>query len=175
MAHNDKNFNPSEIDDLMRLFEIEAYRSWAAAELEALEEELEADAALEETEATLDSAMEMAMEEFQRFEEDADRISKEEYNKLVETGERARTMGNLMEKTASVASKKYVEAAINSATASTRAAVKGFPTSLVLQALISPIARTGSASETVKSWPNWSFRECYVVGARWKILSSDAL
>ncbi|KAK4745134.1 hypothetical protein SAY87_011446 [Trapa incisa] len=125
MALNDKNFSPSEIEDLMRLFEIEAYRSWAAAELEAQKEEHEAESALEEAEATLDSAMEMAMEEFRRFEEEADRISKEEYNKLVETAERARTMGNLMEKAASVASKKYVEAAINSATASMRAALKG--------------------------------------------------
>lgn len=125
LALNDKNFDPSEIEDLMRLFEIEAYKSWAAAELEAQEEEIEAEAALEEAEAALDSAMEMAMDEFRRFEEEADRMSREEYDKLVETAERARTMGNLMEKAANVASKKYVEAAINSATASMRSALKG--------------------------------------------------
>ncbi|PKI74835.1 uncharacterized protein LOC116205875 [Punica granatum] len=130
-ALHDKSFDPSTIEDLMRLFEIEAYKSWAAAELEGREEELKAEAVLEEAEAELNSAMERAMDEFRRFEEEADRISKEEHNKLVETAERARTMGNVMEKAASIASKKYVEAAINSATASMRSALKGLSTKKV--------------------------------------------
>ncbi|WJX26221.1 hypothetical protein P8452_15177 [Trifolium repens] len=122
---NDKSFDPSTIEDLMKLFEIESYKAWAAAELEQEIEVEEAEDAMQEAEEQLDSAMERAMDEFRRFEEELERISRDEVDSLVETAEKARKMGNLMEKSASVASKKYIEAALNSATASMKSAWKG--------------------------------------------------
>lgn len=125
-ALHDKNFDPAVIeDDLMRLFELEAYKSWADAELEHLAGAAAAEAEVDWAEAYLDSVMEDAMEEFRRFEEEMDRMAKEEMESLVETGERARRMGSLMEKAATMASKKYIEAAVNSATASMKSAWKG--------------------------------------------------
>ncbi|XP_030518575.2 uncharacterized protein LOC115732056 [Rhodamnia argentea] len=122
----DKNFDPAAIeDDLMRLFELEAYKSWAAAELDHLAEAEAAEAEVDRAEAYLDSVMEGAMEEFRRFEEEMDRMAKEEMEGLVATAERARLMGSLMEKAATVASKKYIEAAVNAATASMKSAWKG--------------------------------------------------
>ncbi|KAG2396341.1 uncharacterized protein LOC124841156 [Vigna umbellata] len=124
-ALQDKNFDPSTIEDLMKLFEIESYKAWAAAELEQDREVEEAEAGMQEAEEYLDSVMETAMDEFRRFEEELERMAKDEMENLVQTAERARKMGNLMEKGASVASKKYIEAALNSATASMKSAWKG--------------------------------------------------
>ncbi|XP_021891580.1 uncharacterized protein LOC110809911 [Carica papaya] len=124
-ALHDKNFDPSAIEDLMKLFEIEAYRSWAALELEQEKEAHEAQISLQEAEEHLDSAMEAAMDEFRRFEEEMERLCKAEMESLVETGEKARKMGDFMEKAATIASKKYMEAALSSATASMKAAFKG--------------------------------------------------
>ncbi|GLT41920.1 hypothetical protein SLA2020_159480 [Shorea laevis] len=124
-ALQDKSFDPATIEDLMKLFEIEAYKSWAAMELELEKEEEEAEVSLQQAEADLDSAMESAMDEFRRFEEEMERLAKAELDSLVRKGESARKMGNLMEKAASVASKKYIEAAMNSAAGSMKAAWKG--------------------------------------------------
>ena len=122
---SDKNFDPSTIEGLMKLFEIESYKEWAAMELELQNEAEAAESAMEQAEDYLDSAMETAMDEFRSFEEELERISKAEMESLVGNAERARKMGNLMEKTASVASKRYIEAAVNSATASMKSAWKG--------------------------------------------------
>lgn len=124
-ALQDKSFDPSTIEDLMKLFEIDAYKSWAAMELEQRKEVEEAEAAMQQAERYLDSAMESAMDEFRCFEEELESLSKAELNSLEETAERARKMGNTMEKTAAVASKRYMEAAMNSATASMKSAWKG--------------------------------------------------
>jgi acetoin utilization deacetylase AcuC-like enzyme len=124
-ALQDKSFDPSSIEDLMKLFEIESYKSWAAMELEQQKEAEEAESAMQEAEEYLDSAMESAMDEFRRFEEELESMSKAEMNSLVKTAENARKMGNSMEKTAAIASKRYMEAAMNSATASMKAAWKG--------------------------------------------------
>ena len=124
-ALQDKNFDPSTIEDLMKLFEIESYKAWAAAELEQQKEVEEAEAAMQQAEDYLDSVMEGAMDEFRRFEEELERMSKAEMESLVETAERARKMGKLTEKAASIASKRYIEAALNSATASMKSAWKG--------------------------------------------------
>ncbi|XP_057433904.1 uncharacterized protein LOC130726616 [Lotus japonicus] len=124
-ALQDKNFDPSTIEDLMKLFEIESYKAWAAAELEQDQELEEAEAAMEQAENYLESAMESAMDEFRRFEEELERMSRDEVDSLVQTAESARKMGNLMEKAASVASKRYIEAALNSATASMKSAWRG--------------------------------------------------
>jgi hypothetical protein len=124
-ALQDKSFDPSTIEDLMKLFEIDAYKSWAAMELEQQKEVEEANAAMQQAERYLDSAMESAMDEFRRFEEEMETLSKTEPNSLEETAERARKMGNSMEKTAAIASKRYMETAMNSATASMKSAWKG--------------------------------------------------
>lgn len=115
----------------MKLFEIEAYRSWASMELEQENEVKETQVALQNAESYLDSAMEEAMEEFRRFEEEMERMAKQELESLEETAENARKMGNLMEKAASIASKRYIEAAVNSATASMKSAWKGLSSNKV--------------------------------------------
>lgn len=123
-ALQDKNFDPSTIEDLMKLFEIESYKAWAAMELEQEKEVEEAETQMKETEDYLDSVMESAMEEFRRFEEEMNQTATAEYSSLVNVAEKARKMGKSMEKTATVASKKYIEAAVNSATASMKSAMK---------------------------------------------------
>ncbi|KAL6329395.1 hypothetical protein AAG906_017710 [Vitis piasezkii] len=112
-ALSDKNFDPSTIEELMKLFELEAYKSWASLELEQQKEVEEAEISMKEAEAYLDSVMDSAMEEFRLFEEELERTSKAEYDSL------------LMEKAATIASKKYIEAAMNSATSTMKMAWKG--------------------------------------------------
>ncbi|KAK9287245.1 hypothetical protein L1049_015658 [Liquidambar formosana] len=124
-ALQDKSFDPSTIEDLMKLFEIEAYNAWAAMELEHQQDVEEAEISLQQAEDYLDSVMENAMDEFRRFEEELERMSKAELDSLVKTAETARKMGNIMEKSAAIAAKKYIEAAVNSATASMKSAWKG--------------------------------------------------
>ncbi|XP_027113126.1 uncharacterized protein LOC113760884 [Coffea eugenioides] len=123
-ALQDKNFDPSTIEDLMRLFELESYKAWAAMELEQEKEVQEAESCVEEAEEYLDSVMESAMEEFRRFEEEMNRACQAEYDSLVNVAESARKMGRSLEKAATNASKKYIEAAMNSATASMKSAMK---------------------------------------------------
>lgn len=124
-ALQDKYFDPSTIEDLMKLFEIESYKAWAAMELEQEEEVKEAETSMQQAEDYLDSVMEAAMDEFRRWEEEMERMAKAELKDLEDTADKARKMGNLMEKAAAIASKKYVEAALNSATASMKSAWKG--------------------------------------------------
>lgn len=123
-ALQDKNFDPSTIEDLMKLFELESYKAWAAMELEQEKEVQEAEKYMEEAEDYLDSVMESAMEEFRQFEEEMNRTSKAEYDSLVNVAESARKMGKSLERAATNASKKYIEAAMNSATASMKSAMK---------------------------------------------------
>ncbi|PQQ09403.1 uncharacterized protein Pyn_38500 [Prunus yedoensis var. nudiflora] len=47
-ALQDKSFDPATIEDLMKLFEIEAYKSWAAVELEQQQEVEAAEVAMQE-------------------------------------------------------------------------------------------------------------------------------
>ncbi|KAB5519026.1 hypothetical protein DKX38_023345 [Salix brachista] len=124
-AFQDKNFDPSSTDDVMKLFEIEAYKSWASMELEQEKEVEEAEVAVQEAEDCLESDMESAMDEFRRFEEEMERMARSELESLERAGESARKMGNLLGKAAAIASKKYMEAALNSATASMKTAWKG--------------------------------------------------
>lgn len=130
-ALEDKSFDPSTIEDLMKLFEIDAYNSWAAMELEQQKEAQEAEIAMQEAEDYLDSVMENAMDEFRRLEEELESMSKAELKRLEETAENARKMGNLSEKAATIASKRYIEAALNSATASMKSAWKGISSNKV--------------------------------------------
>lgn len=73
---------------------------------------------MQQAEDYLDSVMEDAMDEFRRFKEGFDRMAEAELQDLVNKSDKARKMGSLMEKAAAVASKRYMEAAMNSATAS---------------------------------------------------------
>ncbi|EXC32996.1 hypothetical protein L484_014776 [Morus notabilis] len=130
-ALSDKNFDPFAIEDLMKLFEVEAYKSWAAMELHLQQEAEDAEFGLQEAEDELNSAMEAAMEEFRLFEEEMERMEKAELNSLEATAESERRMGKLMEKAATVASKRYIEAAMNSAAAAMRSAWKGISSNRV--------------------------------------------
>ncbi|KAF3434958.1 hypothetical protein FNV43_RR22045 [Rhamnella rubrinervis] len=123
-ALQDKNFDPSTIEELMKLFEIEAYKAWAASELQHENEMKEAELSMQQAEDYLDSVMESAVDEFRRFEEEMENMSKAELKRLEDTAEGARKMGKVMEKAATIASKRYVEAALNSATASMKSAWK---------------------------------------------------
>ncbi|KAL3638160.1 hypothetical protein CASFOL_018030 [Castilleja foliolosa] len=123
-ALNDKSFDPSTIEDLMRLFEVEAYKAWANLELHCETEAQEAQDDMEQAEDYLDSAMDSAMAEFHRFEEEMERACRDEHDSLVNVAEKARKLGANLEKAATFASKKYIEAALNSATASMKSAVK---------------------------------------------------
>ena len=58
---------------------------------------------------------------------------REELESLERTAESARTMGKLMEKAATIASKRYIEAALNPATASMKSVGRDFtPTKFIL-------------------------------------------
>ncbi|XP_074301984.1 uncharacterized protein LOC141633404 [Silene latifolia] len=132
----DKNFDPSNIQDLMKLFEVEAYKSWAAMELDCQAEADAAETAMQEAEDELNYAMDSAMDEFQCLEDDLmvkqavaeclsfERQAMAEYNALLTTAEASRKMGKSMEKAATAASNKYIQAALNSATNSMRSASK---------------------------------------------------
>ncbi|KAL6517708.1 hypothetical protein OROMI_033409 [Orobanche minor] len=123
-ALDDKSFDPSTIEDLMKLFEIEAYKAWANIELECKNEVKKAHDHMKESEEYLDSAMDSAMAEFRLFEEEMDRASRLEHDSLVTVAENARKLGEKLEKAATHASKKYIEASVNSAKASMKSAVK---------------------------------------------------
>ncbi|CAM8888809.1 hypothetical protein QQ045_027423 [Rhodiola kirilowii] len=83
-ALTDKSFDPSTIEHLMELFELESYKAWAAAELELTNEAERAEIELREAEEYLDSVMESAMDEFGRFEADFDRMAMVEMKSLKE-------------------------------------------------------------------------------------------
>ncbi|GFQ04690.1 hypothetical protein PHJA_002613000 [Phtheirospermum japonicum] len=123
-ALNDKSFDPSTIEDLMKLFEVEAYKAWANLELDCENEAQEAHDDMKQAEDYLDSVMDSAMAEFRRFEEEMERASRVEHDSLVSVAENARKLGANLEKAATFASKKYIEAALNSATASMKSAVR---------------------------------------------------
>ncbi|KAE8672902.1 transmembrane emp24 domain-containing protein p24delta3-like [Hibiscus syriacus] len=110
-ALRDKNFDPSAMEDLVKLFEIDSYKAWAATELENEEQAKQPEITVQEAEEYLDSVMETAMDEFRRFEEEMERDSRDE----LDAAEEARRMGNLMEKVATIASKLYTEASMKSA------------------------------------------------------------
>lgn len=77
-----------------------------------------------EAEEYLESAMDRAMKEFEMFEQEMERECESEFNGLVQVAERARKVGRSMEKAATFAANKYVEAALNAAGSTMRSAVK---------------------------------------------------
>ncbi|XVF68129.1 hypothetical protein PTKIN_Ptkin10aG0178500 [Pterospermum kingtungense] len=130
-ALQDKNFDPSTIEELMKLFEVESFEAWADMELEQEKEVEKAEKAMQKAEDYLDSVMETAMDEFRWFEEEMEGMSRAELKGLEDTAEKARKRGNLMEKAATFASKKYIEAAVNSASASMKSPHKGISSNKV--------------------------------------------
>ncbi|XP_073064186.1 uncharacterized protein [Primulina eburnea] len=123
-ALEDKNFDPSTVEDLMKLFELEAYKAWASQELDQEEEVAQSESCIKESEEYLVSAMDEAMAEFHRFEEEMDSLCKSEYSSLINLAECARKLGKNMEKAADFAATKYIEAAVGSAVASMKSAAK---------------------------------------------------
>uniref|UniRef100_A0A1D1ZGJ8 2-nonaprenyl-3-methyl-6-methoxy-1,4-benzoquinol hydroxylase n=1 Tax=Anthurium amnicola TaxID=1678845 RepID=A0A1D1ZGJ8_9ARAE len=141
-ALQDKSFDPSRIDDLMRLFEVDAYNAWSAAEAEHRRAAGVAEASMREAEAQLSSLMDAAMEEFGKTEAILERMAVEELEKteaalertatgeasrLVAAAKAAKRMGHALGAAASAASKKYVDAAVASAMATMRSPGNGFP------------------------------------------------
>ncbi|XP_042507543.1 uncharacterized protein LOC122083724 [Macadamia integrifolia] len=124
-ALQDKNFDPSTIEDLLKLYELEAYKAWAAVEAEQESDVQEAEIFMKDAEDYLNSAMESAMDEFRRFEAELDSVCKVELDSLLRVANHTKKIGKSMEKAATIASKKYMEAAILSATASMKSAWKG--------------------------------------------------
>ncbi|XP_073042092.1 uncharacterized protein [Primulina eburnea] len=123
-ALQDKNFDPSTIEDLMKLFELEAYKAWASQELDHGNELARSESYIKESEEYLEEAMEEAMAEFERFEEEMDTLCKSEYSSLINVADSARKLGKNLEKAADFAATKYIEAAVGSATASMKSAAK---------------------------------------------------
>ncbi|CAI9769253.1 unnamed protein product [Fraxinus pennsylvanica] len=107
-----KNFDPSTVENLLRLFEVEAYKAWARVELQQEEEVEEAEIYMKKTEDYLDSVMESAMEEYRVFEKEMNRMAMAEHDSLANVA--SRKMGKSMKKAATFASNKYIEAAANS-------------------------------------------------------------
>ncbi|KAK5812302.1 hypothetical protein PVK06_027730 [Gossypium arboreum] len=103
------------MEDLMKLFEIESYKAWAALELEEEKQVKGAEITMQQAEDYFDSVMETAVDEFRRFEEEMECEAKAELSGVDDTAEKVKKIGDLMEKGANIASKLYVEAAMKSA------------------------------------------------------------
>ncbi|XP_077250095.1 maternal effect embryo arrest 9 [Tasmannia lanceolata] len=125
-ALQDKNFDPMRMEELMKLFDIEAYNSWAAMEVEGKKEAEEAEISMREAEEHLESLMDMAMEDFHSFNHEVEHTYKAELNSLVRTAKAVKKLGDSVGKSAAIASKKYIDAANLSAMASMKSAWNGF-------------------------------------------------
>ncbi|TYJ44542.1 hypothetical protein E1A91_A03G232500v1 [Gossypium mustelinum] len=88
-----KNFDPSAMEDLMKLFEIESYKAWAALELEEDKQVKGAEITMQQAEDYFDSVMETAVDEFRRFEEEMERESKAELSGVDDTAETVKKWG----------------------------------------------------------------------------------
>lgn len=117
-ACQDKNFDPSRIEELMKLFEQEAYNSWAAMEVSANMEAEDAEIAMRGAEDYLNSLMNSAMDDFESFNKEMNRESKAEMEKFVRTAEATKKAGESLGNAMTIGAKKYIDAALLSATAS---------------------------------------------------------
>ncbi|ONK61393.1 uncharacterized protein A4U43_C08F29440 [Asparagus officinalis] len=109
-ALNDKNFDPSRIEQLLALFEYEARNSLSTVEAEHQKTAEEAEAEMKEAEAYLNSQLDDATDEFHRSCEEVERSSE---------------MGRVIGSGVGRASDKYMDAALASAMASMKSAVDG--------------------------------------------------
>ncbi|CAL9123009.1 unnamed protein product [Musa acuminata var. zebrina] len=121
-ALDDKNFDPSKIEQLLCLFEQETYASWAAAEAEHLKAVDDAEDAMKDAENQLESLMEAAMADFSRFNDAADVSAAEELSSLERAADATRKVGKSLGAATAIASKRYMDAAMASAMAAMRAA-----------------------------------------------------
>eukprot|EP00268_Persea_americana_P031782 TRINITY_DN3106_c3_g1_i1.p1 TRINITY_DN3106_c3_g1~~TRINITY_DN3106_c3_g1_i1.p1 ORF type:complete len:174 (+),score=49.91 TRINITY_DN3106_c3_g1_i1:116-637(+) len=117
-ACQDKNFDPSRIEDLMKLFEQEAYNSWAAMDGGANVEYEGAEISMREAEDYLNSLMNSAMEEFENSNKELNQKSEAELQKLVSTAEATKKVSESTGNAMAIGAKKYLDAALLSATAS---------------------------------------------------------
>ncbi|KAK9096026.1 hypothetical protein Sjap_021523 [Stephania japonica] len=124
-ALHDKNFDPSTIEELMKLFELDPYDSWASINHDLNREIEQSQMSIKEAEDYLDSVMATAMDEYRRFEEDSDRTAEIELARLNWTADGIKRVGRSVDRAASMLSKKYIEAAVSSAMASVKSAKKG--------------------------------------------------
>ncbi|KAI3859744.1 hypothetical protein MKW92_005407 [Papaver armeniacum] len=125
-ACQNRSFDPSKIEDLMERFEIEPNNSFASMETQMKVECEEAENFMRDAEYEMNLAMEKAMEDFRTFEAEFDRMAKEDHDNLLRVANGTKKMGNSMENSATLASKKYMEASLASAKASMKSAWKGF-------------------------------------------------
>lgn len=117
-ACQDKNFDPSQIEDLMKLFEQEAYNSWAAMDAGVNVEYEDAQISMREAENYLDSFMNSAMKEFENSNKELNQKSEAELQKLVSTAEATKKVGESIGHAMTIGAKKYMDAALLAATAS---------------------------------------------------------
>ncbi|XP_008779130.1 uncharacterized protein LOC103698860 [Phoenix dactylifera] len=121
-ALHDKNFDPARIEELLDLFEQEAYASWSSVEAEHQKAAQDAMNSLKEAEDYLDSIMEAAMAEFRQSYDAAEKSSKEELSSLVHAADAARKMGQSLGAATAGSSEKYLEAGLSSATVTMKSA-----------------------------------------------------
>ncbi|CAA2933984.1 uncharacterized protein LOC105169149 isoform X1 [Olea europaea subsp. europaea] len=119
-----QEFNPSTTENIIRLSEVEAYKVWARVELEQEKEVEEAENYMKKTKDYLDSVMESAMEEHRLFEEEMNTMAMAEHDSLVNEAKIARKTSKSLEKAATFASNKYIQAAAKSASSSMKTALK---------------------------------------------------
>ncbi|KAB2092298.1 hypothetical protein ES319_A02G020500v1 [Gossypium barbadense] len=76
-----KNFDPSAMEDLMKLFEIKSYKAWAALELEEEKQVKGAEITMQQAEDYFDSVMETAVDDcYEISSEDDDHLFDLDYN-----------------------------------------------------------------------------------------------
>ncbi|KAH7678919.1 hypothetical protein IHE45_06G025400 [Dioscorea alata] len=114
-ALDDQHFDPSKIEDLMALFEQEAYISSSSSELHH-------ETTMTKVENQLNALMDEAMEEYYKCCEEAERCCQEEMSALLDAAERAKKLGQSLSSAASILSKKYIDAARSSAVATMKSA-----------------------------------------------------
>ncbi|KAK1308620.1 hypothetical protein QJS10_CPA09g00202 [Acorus calamus] len=122
----DNPFNPYDVDHLLHLFELEAYNSWssyaAASHASSLAFAAEAESSIKAAESDMDALLASAMDEFHRTVQEAERLSESETRGLVRAAEKVKKAGESVGSAASVASKRYLDGAVASATATMRSA-----------------------------------------------------
>ncbi|WOL08801.1 hypothetical protein Cni_G17554 [Canna indica] len=121
-ALDDKNFDPSKIEELLALFEQEAYGSWAAADAEHRKAADDAKVSMKEAEDYLDSLMEAAMADFRSSYDAADRTAAAELSSLERTADATQKVAKSLGSAATGASKKYMDAAMAAAVAAMKSA-----------------------------------------------------
>lgn len=118
----DENFDPTKIEELLGLFEQEAYASWSSVETEHQKAAQDATNSLKEAEDYLDSIMEAAMAEFWNSYDATEKASKEELSNLVHAADATWKMGQSLGAAVAGASEKYLDAAVPSAMATMKSA-----------------------------------------------------